>query len=112
MKNMNTIRNAKVTVYKMINGDIAQQSWNSLQQGVRKAFCEVLNSSGINGDSSGNSNEECFVFGYSDSRIEISAMCLLKNKEAVFYFQDAMAEDTTGSFYAHNYSHGSLEVVK
>lgn len=103
MKNMNTIQNVKVTVYRMINGDIARQSWGSLQKGVRKAFREVLKTA---------NNEECYVFSYCDAQVEFSAACMVKYGEAVFYLQDAAAEDTATSFYAHNYSHGSLEVVK
>lgn len=82
-------------VFKLTKQQTVRMEWSGLSEAVQTAFQDVLHTVTHKGETFDTETEgECFVFGFSDECVQLSAICTVLNGKIAFFFK----EEESGNF--------------
>jgi len=87
-KKMNEQMECNLLLFQITQKGTLKIEWTNLSEGVQKAFQEVLDTMCCKGETVSETEGECFVFGYSDEAVNLSAVCTALNGKTAFFFKE------------------------
>lgn len=80
---------ADLLLFKITPTETLKIDWESLTDNIKTAFQDVLDTVQDKGEVYDSETEgECFVFGFSDEGVHLSAVCTTLNGKVAFFYKE------------------------